>query len=396
MEFAHILLLLWRRKRWLSLVVVIAFVGAIVATYRVSFSPPGLHGRAHQLGAASAQFVVDTQKSALVDVSGNLVPLSAHASVLAQFMQNTSMISQIAERAHIPATEISATGPLSATGSGTNSRTPAQVRAAQVASVSQRYSLWFSSPDPTTGLPLVSVYGQAPTASEAVRLVNAAITSASDYATTQASQTGVTVRNRLIVRQLGPARGGLVGSGATKAVTAVVFVGIVLLGCLLILFLSSITTRMRELRSAEDERSTPLRAPEAAAHANGAVDDAIELVKASVGSLSHAKAARSPEPASSEHAATAVATRPEPIGEWPVEQPSIAEQPETDVAEHRRRRNGRRRAAPELDVTEQPETDAAEQPETDAETDPAVSDSQHPASVAPVGHALKRLLRRGS
>ena len=191
---------------------------------------------------AATQMIVDSPRSPLGNTSASLDPFMARASVFADLMTSPPALAAIGQAAGIPGNEIVATGPSSA------GQTPTASAPATPTPVGTTFKL-FLDQDPT--LPTVNIYAQAPTTSQAIALANGAVTGFNHYLSRLENQTSVSTNQRVEIRQLGEAVGGMVDPGANKKVAAVAFLLVLLIWCGVILLIE-------RLRGAPSE---PVRVP---------------------------------------------------------------------------------------------------------------------------------------
>jgi hypothetical protein len=219
MELAQALIQLWERKIWLLLGVIVAGVAGF-----------GIHqvARSSVYAAATTQMVVDSPRSALGDIQSSLEPFTARAGVFALLMTSPQALDAIGHAAGIPGGAIAAEGPPTATMPQVGS-SPTQL--------DTPYKLQLNQ-DPT--LPTVDIYAQAPTADQAIKLANGAVTGFATYLKTLQVQGSVPNGQRVEIRQLGSAIGGVVDSSASTKVAGMVTIVVLLLWCGGILFVAKL------------------------------------------------------------------------------------------------------------------------------------------------------------
>jgi hypothetical protein len=219
MELAQALIQLWERKIWLLLGVIVAGVAGF-----------GIHqvARSSVYAAATTQMVVDSPRSALGDIQSSLEPFTARAGVFALLMTSPQALDAIGHAAGIPGSAIAAEGPPTATMPQVGS-SPTQL--------DTPYKLQLNQ-DPT--LPTVDIYAQAPTAGQAIKLANGAVTGFATYLKTLQVQGSVPNGQRVEIRQLGSAIGGVVDSSASTKVAGRVTIVVLLLWCGGILFVAKL------------------------------------------------------------------------------------------------------------------------------------------------------------
>lgn len=281
MEPARNLRVLWRRRRLVALGGVIALIAAILATYTVSLFPPSLTSRTNVFATASSQILVDTPGSAFADLSYELEPLEARAGVFARFLANPAAVALIAQRTGIPAAEIEAQGPYEQNLPLTQQEPVAEKRSTQIIGEGALYRLRFeNNPD----LPIISVFAQAPTEREAKALAAAAPVALRAYVERLQETQGTPDKDRVEIRPLGRATGGVVNAGANTQIAILVF-GLVFVGwCILLIPANTIAQGWREDRGGDDDdrrprprggRRPPAPAPDPATNGHGRREDAI-------------------------------------------------------------------------------------------------------------------------
>jgi hypothetical protein len=218
MEIAQALQLLWRRKIWLA-------VGLVVAIAVGAASIQLL--KKEEYATAMTQMIVDSPRSPLGNTAASLDPFTARASVFADLMASHPALVEIGEAAGIPPDQIVASAPADTTGTTTVSPTPPA--APQPVT---KYKL-FLDQDPT--LPTVDIYAEAPTTDQAIALANGAVTGFSRYLRTLESQTSIHANQRVEIRQLGQPVGGVVDPHASKKIAAVLVLLVLLGWCGMIL-----------------------------------------------------------------------------------------------------------------------------------------------------------------
>ena len=238
MDLIKIINELWKRRRW----VIAAFVLAVLVGVSMNYELPSLHKKALLVGAATSQVLVDSQTSAIADVDRDPAPLANRAVVLAQYMSSAEARSQIAEKMGLEPTQISADGPFSTlTDRSTYQATPAGPRANQLTEENAVYRLVF---DAQLSLPIISIYTQAPDATNATALASAATTVLTDYVSDL--DKGIPEGRRITVSQLGAPEGGTVNDGANPILAFLAFLGVFVVLCTVIVLGSGLARQWRE------------------------------------------------------------------------------------------------------------------------------------------------------
>ena len=243
MELAQILVQLWRRRIAVVAVVAIAFVVSLALAYKVSVLPPGLSHRSISNGSAETHILVDSPRSSVADLNRSFDPLVARAQVFAELMATAPVIDRIAKIAGVPASAITASDDNSTLNVPTSEIEPtASVRANQITGEGLHYRLTFRA-EPEQ--PTVTVFGQAPSAEQAIKITNAAAKGAAAWVRDTQDRQLVPDSRRTQLTQLGAATGGTVNSGASRIVSALAFVAIIGVGCLLILLVGNTIPAVR-------------------------------------------------------------------------------------------------------------------------------------------------------
>lgn len=237
MEFALVLRELARHRRALVLGVFVALLAATFSVYHLD----GLKLKPRQLqhSSASTTVFVDTPSSVLGNLSPSFDPLLSRATVYANFMASPTVLEAIGQRAGIPGDQLYAAGPVDSLVPRVVEEPTAVQRNVEITGETAPYRLNFNN-DPN--LPTIGIYAQAPTTEQAILLADAAASSLSQYVTSVQDADHVPAQSRVVIRQLGQASGGVADSGVSKALASLVFLGVLLIWCVLIL----VAVRFRE------------------------------------------------------------------------------------------------------------------------------------------------------
>ena len=236
MDFVNILLELSRRRLLVALVAVLAIAAGWAVAYKATFPP---QARSYEVGIATAQILVDTPRSQVVEVSPRgSETLGARANVLASLMVDGEIKELIARRAGLRPQQL--------------------LTAAQVAGDEEA-----RSPGPRdyalkTGvvltsdqaeLPFIRVEAQAPDTRSAAKLADAAVAGLGEYLDSKAADEPVADDRRLQVSGLGQAQAHSATRGPGRIMALAVAVLIFVIGCGAIVLGS---TLVREWRLAVD------------------------------------------------------------------------------------------------------------------------------------------------
>ncbi len=269
MDLAEILVQLWRRRRAVVAVIVFAAFVAMAMTYRFSVSPVGLHHRSVQSGTAETKILVDFPRSSVADLNREFDPLTARAQVLSQLMTTSPVVSRIEQIAGLPRGTVTA-GSESTLNLPTSETEPtAERRANDITREGQVYRLTFRA-EPEQ--PTITIFAQAPDADSARKLANAAAQGGAAWVRDTQQRQLVPDSRRTQLTQLGEATAGVVNSGASRIIAALVFIAIVGVGCLLILLVGRTIPAVRaasDSKAAQVDQLRTVRANGARANAGG-------------------------------------------------------------------------------------------------------------------------------
>lgn len=232
MEPGRTLRELWGRRWLVALGALVALAAALFSVYRVALVPPSLESRTNVFAAASTQVLVDTPGSAFADLSRDLEPLNTRADVFARFLATPAAIALIAREADLPADAIEAQGPYEL-GLAPFEREPtAERRSTQIIGEGALYRLRFES---APELPIVSAFAQAPTSEEAIALADAVPAALRNYIDGLQARQHTPEGQRVQIRRLGNATGGVVNAGADVQIAVLVFAVVFVGWCMLLI-----------------------------------------------------------------------------------------------------------------------------------------------------------------
>jgi hypothetical protein len=250
MEIALGLRKLWGLRLWVVGAAVVAVLGSVALTQKVSLAPPSLQtNQGIEFGAATSSLLVDSAEPAVGDLNKPLDPLIARASLVALLIRSEAVQTRISKAIGVPkgtvATTVSIPNPM-------NPNQPPNLSAGAQASglITQGagYQI-LASPEPE--VPIVDIYTQAPDGSKAVALAQATTAAVSNYLGVIQKKGAVPKLSRVKLSDLGSASGGNVNSGAGLSVTVLAFLAIFIFGCLLILAVSRIVEDLKRNRDSE-------------------------------------------------------------------------------------------------------------------------------------------------
>jgi len=251
MDTVTILRDLWRLRRAVVIVAMLALVAGTAVLYKISF-PPNLESRRYDVGHATARILVDTPSSQVVEVAPKgSDTLGVRANLLASLMVDGVVKSAIAHRAGLPPSEL--------VGISEAASEPVPVTKAP----SRRDFVLTTRVLTNTGgdqLPIIEIEAQAPDRSGAARLGAAAIAGLRDYLDSKAARQQVPDADRLQVTGLGAPQADTEVRGPAPAIAVLVVLVVFGFGCLWMLIVLALVRNWRSA-SARDEEPASDEAP---------------------------------------------------------------------------------------------------------------------------------------
>ncbi len=209
----------------LLLLLLAAVLAAGLAGYDTS-----LHPRRVEIGAASAKVLVDAGESELTVPA----PLGAYRATLAGqlaityalYLQQDGPTAEMAQALGLHGVRVAASGPFTLLLGRTN-EAPKTVGLPDPVPVDHAYRLVL---DVDGVNPVLTLYGQAPTAAQAVALVDAARAVLQTHVEARKVSYRLSPEQAVVLRPLGPTVGGSVDSGARWQLMGAVFLLVLVLG----------------------------------------------------------------------------------------------------------------------------------------------------------------------
>jgi hypothetical protein len=224
MGFGFRLRELWRLRLGVAVCVVLALIAALWSVDRVSLLPPKLEPRSLEMATASTHALVDTPRSAVLDLRQDtymLANLTNRTVLLGNVIANGSVRAYIARRVHVTPDRLHIAVPLTPDQPRARVGPDNERHAADILKSTDQYRLNIEA-NPT--VPVMDIYAQAPTAPEAATLANAAIDGLRAHLDGLAQTARTPQASRIRVVQLGRATGAVVNGGANVQVALLVFV----------------------------------------------------------------------------------------------------------------------------------------------------------------------------
>jgi hypothetical protein len=251
---------LWRSRLLVSVGVALALIIGTVMVYRVSIGfPPRFESRQYKVGVASAELLVDSPSSQVVDLSGGRVAtdvnaLTGRARLLANLMATSPLKDQIARRAGIDPRTFTASVPT------LNGPAPAPSPLSPATKSPWANSLTVSFDEE---LPIITAAGQASTPATAARISTAAVDQLRSYLQSVAAIQRVPNAHQLVISPLGRARSGVVDHGPPRIFALAAAIVILAVWCAGIVLLSRLAREWRQAAAEEQlgERNERLESP---------------------------------------------------------------------------------------------------------------------------------------
>ncbi len=231
MELARAIRALAKRPWLVALGVLIAAVAAMFSVY--SLSGGKLKARSLQYSSASTQVIVDGERSVLGSVTQPFEPLAQRAWVYANFMASPTFLDAVGRPVGLSGAQLYAAGPLTVNEPRIEQEPTELKRNVEITGETKPYRLSYEA---QTGLPTITINSQAPTTRQATALANSAAAELQSYVTHSELADNIPRNLRVVIRQLGPASGAVVNGGVSVALALLVFVGVFLLWCVLVLY----------------------------------------------------------------------------------------------------------------------------------------------------------------
>ncbi len=218
----------------MALGAVLAVLAVLSTAYSLTGFPPRLEKQTYAFGTATTQILVDAPNSPVANLSLRFDPLTTRAGIYARLIDTVPVKTVIAELAGIPSGAIITGGPPIAGTDRGREVTPAQ-RTTELLGEGGGYRIYTSSRE---GLPIITVTAQAPDAASAGRLADSTAQGLKDYIVALQVRGKTNPNDRVELRQLGSARGGLVNSTTDRKAAALAGIGVFGLVCMLILLVA--------------------------------------------------------------------------------------------------------------------------------------------------------------
>jgi hypothetical protein len=208
----------------LAISTVIALVAALLA-----------YGTVKPVAAASTHVFVDTAPPSVVHRTAYPVSgLIQRAELLGRVATSPPMVEQIARIAGVPADQVGAEARTTARVPAAFTEPASEERASDILTADLPYRIEVQA---RLWSPILDVYTRAPSTTAAEGLADAAVAAMEQRIRSLADDDGLAASDRVVLRQLGPARGGFVNPGMAIGVGVVTFVVVLALAFAALWFL---------------------------------------------------------------------------------------------------------------------------------------------------------------
>ena len=212
-----------KRRRLLGASVSVAIVATILALYRPTLWPPGMHSRGLEIGTATTQLLVASPNLAVGGGSYQYTSAVNQGTLLGNVMVGYPVLSQAARAIGVPEREIQATAPMTANVPRVLVQPGSGASATAILKSPDQYKLEIQA-DPS--VPVLHIYTQAPTAAIAIRLAQASINALLRYVHRIEVRDGIPTGQQISIEQMGPVQGGVANPGAAAQIALLVFLGV--------------------------------------------------------------------------------------------------------------------------------------------------------------------------
>jgi hypothetical protein len=246
---------LWCLRRYVVGVCVVALLAGMLVTYHMSFPPKS---RSYDVGVATAQVLVDTPRSQVVGASSAVTPqggqalgtLGTQANLLADLMVVGTIKADIAQRAGLtPNRLIGISAAVTVPSASGSALGPSSVSVPSGPKVFALTTQILTDNGGTTTLPIIEIDAYAPDRDQAVRLASAAVAGLQAFVSSKAADQRIPNADRLSIVSLGVSQATSQTRGSSPLMGIVVALGVLLLGCVSILW---ILAMVRGWRSASE------------------------------------------------------------------------------------------------------------------------------------------------
>jgi hypothetical protein len=240
MKFGARLFSLWNLKAGVTASLVLALLVSLSSVYKISLAPPGLEARSWTIATASSHVVVDTPRSALLDMrqdTYSLQGLSTRAVLLGNVLASAPVRQAIAKRANVPVEALRIDAPLSREQPRPIAEEGKDKKTSDIFKSTDQYRINIQAA-PT--VPVLDFYAQAPTAESAAALAHAASEELQAYLTKLAARQQTPRNDQIRVVDLGGAPGAVINNGIHWQVPLLSFFLTLGISCATVIWISRV------------------------------------------------------------------------------------------------------------------------------------------------------------
>ena len=234
-----------------------ALLAGMLVTYHMSFPPKS---RSYDVGVATAQVLVDTPRSQVVGASSAVTPqggqalgtLGTQANLLADLMVVGTIKADIAQRAGLtPNRLIGISAAVTVPSASGSALGPSSVSVPSGPKVFALTTQILTDNGGTTTLPIIEIDAYAPDRDQAVRLASAAVAGVQAFVSSKAADQRIPNADRLSIVSLGVSQATSQTRGPSPLMGIVVALGVLLLGCVSILWILAVIRGWRSASKRE-------------------------------------------------------------------------------------------------------------------------------------------------
>jgi hypothetical protein len=231
---------LWHLKAGVAVSLALALLAAVWSVEKISLTPPGLTPRSLEMATASTHVLVDTQRSALIDLRQDtfaLEGLKNRAVLLGNVIASTSVQAKIARRAHVPAEVLRTQAPLTVAQPSPPVDSQNARHTTDILKSTDQYRVDIKA-NPT--IPMLDIYAQTPSAKSAAALANASVDELKTYLASVATDQNTPAKDQIRLTQLGRATGVTINAGVKWQAAILAFLVTLAISCASVTFLARV------------------------------------------------------------------------------------------------------------------------------------------------------------
>lgn len=246
MQLGMRLRMLWHLKLGVIVSLLLALLAAVWSVDKISLSPLGLAPRSLEMATATTHVVIDTPTSTLLDLrqdTYSLEGLQNRTVLLGNVLASTQVEANIARRAHVPIQLLRIQAPLTAAVSSPPADSQNARHTSDILKSTDQYRLNLQA-NPLA--PMLDIYAQAPTATSAAALANAAVAELQAYLNRLAASQQISRKDQVHPLLLGKAEGVVINKGIDWQVAFLVFMLTFAVSCATAIYLARVRAGWRQ------------------------------------------------------------------------------------------------------------------------------------------------------